>query len=118
DSMSLLRWTEKTLDQRLRAIFAAGANAPGAREAVELYREALEQISSRAMVGKRGDRVFPFNLITVELRAASAERKAVLETLFDAGQFKEDIRAVLREERLTAPGDLAISVRYLETAPV
>jgi hypothetical protein len=116
--MSLLRRVEKMLDQRLRSVFAAGRNGPGAREAIELYRDALEQIAGRATTGKRGDRVFPFNRITVELRAPNLERKAVLETLFEAGQFLEDIRAALREERLIPPPELAVWVHYSENAPV
>jgi hypothetical protein len=116
--MSLLRRIEKSLDQRLRSIFAGGQNEPGAREAIELYRDALEQIASRATVGKRGDRVFPFNLITIELRAENTERKAVLETLFDPGQLGDDVRAGLREERIAPPPDLTIAVRYPEDAPL
>jgi hypothetical protein len=114
--MSLLRRIEKSLDHRLRSIFAGGDAEPGAREAVELYRDALDQIASRATAGKRGDRVFPFNLITIELAAENAERKAVLETLFDVGQLGDDIRATLKEERVTPPDDLAVAVKYPEGA--
>jgi hypothetical protein len=116
--MSLLRRIEKSLDQRLRAIFSGGNDDPGAREAIELYRDALDQIARRATVGKRGDRVFPFNLITIELRAEDAERKAVLETLFDPGQLGDDIRATLREERVTSPAELAVAVTYPQDALV
>jgi hypothetical protein len=112
--MSLLRRIEKSLDQRLRSIFSGGDAEPGAREAIELYRDALDQIAGRATAGKRGDRVFPFNLITIELAADSAERKAVLETLFDVGQLGDDIRATLKEERVTPPGDLTVAVKYPE----
>jgi hypothetical protein len=116
--MSLLRRIEKSLDQRLRSIFSGGEQEPGAREAVELYRDALDQIANRAMAGKRGDRIFPFNLITIELGADNAERKAVLETLFDARQLGDDIRATLKEERVTAPADLTVAVKYPEGALV
>src|SRR5580704_5560452 len=103
--MSLLRKLEKSLDHRLRSIFASGDAEPGAREAVELYRDALDQIAGRATAGKRGDRIFPFNLITIELRAENDERKAVLETLFDVGSLGDDIRATLKEERVTPGGE-------------
>jgi hypothetical protein len=116
--MSLLRRIEKSLDQRLRSMFSGGDDEPGAREAVELYRDALDQISSRATAGKRGDRIFPFNLITIELRAEDAERKAVLETLFDPGQFGDDVRATLKEEHVMPPADLAVAVKYPEEALV
>jgi hypothetical protein len=116
--MSLLRRIEKSLDQRLRSIFSGGNEEPGAREAVELYRDALDQIASRATAGKRGERIFPFNLITIELRAEDAERKAVLETLFDPGQFGDDIRATLKEERVTPPAELTVAVKYPENPQV
>ena len=112
--MSLLRRIEKSLDHRLRSIFAGGEDEPGAREAVELYRDALDQIGSRATPGKRGERIFPFNRITVELAAEDAERKAVLETIFDPAQFGDDVRATLREERVTPPGDLTINIHFPE----
>ena len=116
--MSLLRRIEKSLDQRLRSIFSGGDEDPGAREAVELYHDALDQIAKRATAGKRGDRIFPFNLITIELRAENDERKAVLETLFDPGQLGDDIRATLKEEHVTPLADLAVAVRYPEGALV
>lgn len=116
--MSLLRRLEKTLDQRLRAIFGASANRPGAREAIELYRDALDQVAQRASAGKRGERLFPFDRVTVELLALDAERKAVLEAVFEPKQMGDDIRAALVEERVTAPPTLTVSVHYPEDAPV
>lgn len=116
--MSLLRRIEKSLDHRLRSIFSGGRKEPGAREAIELYRDALDQIAARATAGKRGGRVFPFNLITIELHAADAERKAVLETLFDSGQLGEDIRSTLEESRITPPAELTVTVRYPEESLV
>jgi hypothetical protein len=112
--MSILRRIEKTLDERLRGIFGGGAS-PGSSEAIELYRDALDQIASRASVAKSGNRKFPFNRITVELRADDPERKAVLETVFDAGHFGDDVRTTLKEERVTPPADLTVVVSYPET---
>jgi pSer/pThr/pTyr-binding forkhead associated (FHA) protein len=116
--MRLLRRIEKTMDDRLRSIFSGGREAAGSREAIELYRDALEQIASRATAGKRGGRMFPFNLITVELAAGNAERRTVLEALFDTGPLVDDIRATLKEEGVTPPGDLTVFVRYSEDATV
>src|SRR5271165_3393867 len=109
--MKLLRRIEKTMDERLRSLFSGGREAPGSREAIELYRDALEQIASRATAGKRGDRMFPFNLITIELAAEAAEGKTVLEALFDAGTLVDDIRATLKEEGVTPPADLTVVIR-------
>src|SRR3954471_2961049 len=114
--MSLLRRIEKSLDKRMRRLFGGSNDRPGAREAIELYRDALDQIAQRAAVGKRGDRVFPFDLITVELLAGSAERRAVLEAVFDAGQMVDDIRATLTEEQVTAPVNLTVAIDYPDEA--
>lgn len=116
--MNLLRRIEKSLDHRLRSMFSGGQDEPGAREAIELYRDALDHIAARATLGKRGDRVFPFNLVTIELDAGDAERKAVLETLFDPGQLGDDVRATLEEERITPPENLTVAVHYPENAVV
>lgn len=116
--MSILKRIEKSLDQRMRSIFAGGEDEPGAREAIELYRDALEQIASRATLGKRGDRIFPFTLVTIELMAENPERKAVLETLFDPGQLIDDIRTALKQDGVAPPADLAVAVKYTEPALV
>ena len=112
--MSLLRRIEKQMDARLRGIFSAGSEQPGAREAIEMYRDALEQVRSRVTRGNRGERLFPFNLISIDLALAASdpERKAVLEAMFDAGQLVEDVRATLREERCEAPADLTVSIHF------
>ncbi|HTA46858.1 MAG TPA: FHA domain-containing protein [Bryobacteraceae bacterium] len=116
--MSILRRIEKSLDHRLRSIFSAGRDEPGAREAIELYRDALDQIATRATIGKRGDRIFPFNRITIELQAEDPERKAVLETLFDPAQLGDDVRSTLEEERIAPPPELTVAVHYSEDALV
>ena len=84
--MSLLRRIEKSLDQRLRSIFSGGREEPGAREAIELYRDALDQIAA-----PRDGRQTRRPHISVQpdhdrtRMRPNAERKAVLETLFDPG---------------------------------
>jgi len=110
--MSFLERLEKTLDKRLGAIFGGSREGPGEREAIELYRDALDQIGARATVSKRGDRAFPFDTIRVELMAASAERKALLEALFEPMQMAEDVRAALVSQRATAPAKLTVTVQY------
>jgi hypothetical protein len=116
--MSFLRKVEQTLDKRLRGIFGGSREGPGSREAIELYRDALDQIGARATVGKRGDRVFPFDAIRVELLAPDAQRKALLEALFEPAQMIDDIKASLAGERVTAPPNLVVAVVYPPDAAV
>jgi hypothetical protein len=110
--MSFLRKIEHSLDNRLRGIFGGRRDEPGSREAIELYRDALDQIAARATVGKRGEHVFPFNRIHIELRAADSERRTVLEALFEPAQLLEDIRSTLAGERAASPEGLAVDVHY------
>jgi hypothetical protein len=108
--MTLLQQIEKALDQQLRAAFGGGRE--NGREAIELYREVLEEVSRRTTPGLRGEPVFPFNRIRIALKAEDAERRAVLETIFSAGQLANDIRACLKESRASAPSGLAIGVEF------
>lgn len=118
--MSLLRKLEKSMDARLRALFGGRPGSEreraSGREAIELYRDALDQIAGRAVPGTRGDRVFPFDRISIELRAEDADRKAALETIFEPGQLLEDVKATFAEERTAPPVGLAVSVRFPEGA--
>lgn len=117
--MSVLRRIEKSFDQRMRSIFGGRrADEPQAREAIELYRDAIDQVAARAQVGRKGERVFPFNRVTVELHADNPERRAMLEALFDAAQLSDDLRAILHEERVELPGDLTVFVHYNPEAVV
>jgi len=110
--MSFLRKIEQSLESRLKGIFGGTRDEPGSREAIELYRDALDQIAARATVGKRGERMFPFNAIHIELKAADSERRTVLEALFDPTQLLDDIRQALLGERSSIPADLAVDVHY------
>ena len=101
--MKLLTWLEKTLDSRLSAIFTGPNPQPGSSEAIELYRAALDQISARASIGKRGDRQFPFNQIHIELQASAPDRRALLEALFIPAAIADDVRATLVEAGVKSP---------------
>jgi hypothetical protein len=105
--MSILKRLEKTLDERLRGLFATPQE--GSREGIELYRDALSQIRERATVGS-------FDRVRVELHADTPERRAVLEALFEPEQMLADIRAALLEERLTASPGLSVQIEFPEGA--
>jgi FHA domain len=116
--MSILRRIEKTLDERLRGIFGRSGTEPGSSEAIELYREALDQIAARATVGVRGDRVFPFDRIRIELKADTPERRSMLDALFAPDPMAGDVRATLVEAGVSIPATLAIAIDYPENPAV
>ncbi len=113
--MTVLRQIEKTLDYRLRAAFGGGRK--NAQEAIELYREVLEEVSLRVTPGPRGTPVFPFNQIRITFKVGDIERRAVLETIFQPGQLTTDIRACLNENRASVPPDLAVEITPNDEQP-
>jgi hypothetical protein len=113
--MTVLRQIEKTLDYRLRAAFGGGRK--NAQEAIELYREVLEEVSQRIAPGPRGAPVFPFNQIRITFKVDDLERRAVLETIFQPGQLTTDIRACLNEGRASVPPDLVIEITANDEQP-
>ncbi len=102
--MSLLRKIEKTFDEGLRGIFSGGDEED--REAIELYRDALERIQALVQPGHEG-RIFPFNRIRIELASDGPERTAMLEALFRPEKLLADIHASVRAE---VPADLSVSI--------
>ena len=116
--MSLLKRIEKTLDERLRGLFGGAAGEAASSEAIELYRDALDQLAARATVGRRGDRVFPFDRIRIELKAETADRRALLEAVFLPEQMPADIRATLVEAGVHYPEKLTVAVEFPETPAV
>jgi hypothetical protein len=120
--MSLLKRIEKTLDERLRGLFGGTGGGVGGEaassEAIELYRDALDQLAARATVGRRGDRVFPFDRIRIELKAETADRRALLEAVFLPEQMPADIRATLVEAGVGFPEKLTVAVEYPENPAV
>jgi hypothetical protein len=110
--MSFLKRIEKTLDERLRGLFGSAGQGAESSEAIELYRDALDQVAARASVGMRGDRVFPFDQIRIELQADLPDRRALLEAVFSPEQMPSDIRATLLEAGVQAPEKLTVLVEY------
>ena len=70
--MSLFRDLEKSIDSKLKKLFASeNAEAQG-RELVEIQRAILEEVEDRAQLLPRARRRFPYNELLVRIAATEA----------------------------------------------
>ena len=101
------------VERRIASLFpkSGGPKAP-----LELHREALEQLAAKAIAGPRGDRIFPFDRVSLELRTSDPERQAALSALLGPATFPADIRTELASCRVVAPDDLTTSIHFVDQA--
>ncbi len=66
-------------------------------ELVEVRREILREIAARIEAKGRGEYVFPYTNIGVELCAMDVERHAALEAAFGGGALERDVREIMTE---------------------
>ena len=88
------------LEQFLSGIFArlaSTAGGPHAPELVEVRRAILREIASRIETKGRGEYLFPYTSVAVELYAPGAERRDALEAALGGGALEQDVREILGE---------------------
>ena len=104
------------VDKLEKSIAALFPKSGGPKQPLELHREALEQLVAKAIAGPRGDRIFPFDRVTLQLRTSDLERQAALTALLGPANFPGDIRAELASSRVLAPEDLTSSICFVDQA--
>jgi hypothetical protein len=98
------------VDKLERSIASLFPKSGGPREPLELQREFLDSLAKKAIAGPRGERLFPFDRIRIELLAEDAERRAALEALFAPEKLLGPVRAELAAARIPAPENLVITL--------
>src|SRR4051794_13551769 len=117
--MSLFRYIEKRIDQRLRRVFQSETAAGQGRELVEIQHMILDRIGERVQHLPRARRAFPFNEVAVRIPVPDAEKHAAWEMVFVADDaLQEEITEYLRREGVEYPDDLRVSVSLIETAEI
>jgi hypothetical protein len=87
-------------------------------EPMEIRRAILEDVGSRIVAVGGGKRVFPFNRVTVHLRADDSEERAAMEAVVREGwDLERDIPERLRELDARVPPDLEVLARIEEGSP-
>lgn len=86
-------------------------------EPMEIRRGILEDVGTRIVAVGGGKRVFPFNRVTVHLRADDPEERVALEAVVSEGwDLARDIPERLSELDARAPSDLEVTARIEEGA--
>jgi hypothetical protein len=103
---------EEMLDVRMTALVR-----PTARplEPLEIRNAVLREIEAQIIPGPQGNRLFPFNEVTVELRARSAALDAALEATLEG--LEGAARQRIRERQCEAPRELTVRMARVTSPP-
>lgn len=113
--MNFLQKLEKRLDEIARRL--SGGRA-GAREPIEITCYILREMEGKIATLRGGERIFPFDKVTVHLYAEDEERRALYEAAFLSEQnLASAIREHLRPPKCTAPARLSVEVLLDESPP-
>lgn len=96
--MSILKRVEKGVDDKLRKLFSTPGTQP---EVLEVYRGILDEAVSKIQVLARGKRSFPFNHLTVSVKA---------DAHIGSEEMLSDLKQALREKGCEPPRDLDVEV--------
>lgn len=97
--MSFFRDLERTIDARVRSLFAS---QPGqVKEAIEVHRMVLDAVEAKVQMLPRAKRRFPYNNVLVRV---PEDQITAFETL------QTDIRDFLTRERIEFPANLTVVV--------
>ncbi|MDZ4796711.1 MAG: FHA domain-containing protein [Bryobacteraceae bacterium] len=97
--MSFFRDLERSIDERLRGLFAA---QPGqVKEAIEVHRMVLDAVECRVQMLPRAKRRFPYNNVLVRV---PEDQITAFETL------QTDIRDFFTRERIEFPSNLTVTL--------
>ena len=100
------RWIGKSIE-RLSAKIAGGGSQP--KEALEIRREILIEIRDRIEPRGEGEYVFPYQEITVHIRAEDEQDRENFSAAFlDEGGLEEQVKEMLTEAG--CKGDVAVAV--------
>jgi FHA domain len=110
--MNILRRLEKKIDEVMKKV---PSGSGGQDEPLETRRAILDEMESKIVSLGGGRRVFPFNMLKIQLLARDIERQALYEVAF----VKNNALAAALRERLSPPRcepvpDLEVSVEIVE----
>jgi hypothetical protein len=113
--MNLFTDIEKTIDRAFRSFARQAFGAERSNDLITLHHAILEEIESKIQVLARGQRVFPFPLVTVTIAGDTPQRRELLESAFGQ-RLQADIVGALRVIRCEIPQGFAVSVNVVEQA--
>lgn len=103
---------EEMLDVKMTALVR-----PTSRplEPLEIRNAVLREIEAQIIPGPQGNRLFPFNAVTVELRARSAALDAALDATLEG--LEVAARQRIRDRQCEAPRDFTVRLARVTSSP-
>ena len=114
--MNLTEFLEKWGRTLFESPLTATQTAEEPRELAEIRLAVLDEVRQKSY-RSGGRKVFPFDLLRVELRGIEAERHAVFAGPFFRKYIEQEIRNSLRDAGCRFPDDLRVEVRAAAGLP-
>jgi len=112
--MSLFSDIEKSIERGFRRWTERMVGPSESDDLVIVHRAILEEIAGKVQTIARGERVFPFNRVTVTLIGPDAERREILQSAFGE-RLGEDVLEALQAARCEIPKGFTVEVHTAET---
>jgi hypothetical protein len=113
--MRLFSEIEKTIERGFRKWTAHVFGAAQSNELLLVHRAILEEIETKVQTASRGQRIFPYSLVTVTLISADADRRALYEAAFGAeARLESDVRQALEGAGCQLPRGFTVEVKTSE----
>jgi hypothetical protein len=114
--MRLFSDIEKTIERGFRKFAEHVFGAAQSDELLLVHRAVLEEIETKIQTASRGQRIFPYSLVTVTLTSADADRRALYAAAFGAeARLENDVRQALEGAGCQLPRSFSVSVKTAES---
>ncbi len=114
--MRLFSDIEKTIERGFRKWTEHVFGAAQSDELLLVHRAMLEEIEAKVQTASRGQRIFPYSLVTVTLVAADPDRRALYAAAFgDEGRLENDVRQALEGAGCQLPRRFSVAVKTAES---
>jgi hypothetical protein len=114
--MRLFSEIEKTIERGFRKFAEHVFGAAQSDELLLVHRAILDAIETKVQTASRGQRIFPYSLVTVTLISADADRRALYSAAFGAeARLENDVRQALEGAGCQLPRTFSVDVKTAES---
>ena len=114
--MRLFSEIEKSIERGFRKFAERVFGAARSADLLLVHRAILEEIETKVGSAGRGQRVFPYSLVTVTLISADAERRALYLAAFgNEGRLESDVRKALEGAGCQLPRGFSVVIETAES---